>query len=82
MSRAKLYKYIEFIAFALCFAGIPLAMVITGYYYTWIQNRSIFEKNLFIQDLNHLLINKSFGISYLIIGLIKRQEGEKIRRKR
>ena len=46
MSRAKLYKYIEFIAFALCFAGIPLAMVITGYYYTWIQNRSIFEKNL------------------------------------
>ena len=46
MSRAKLYDYIKFIAFVLCFAGIPLAIVITGYYYTWIQNISIFEKNL------------------------------------
>lgn len=46
MSRAKIYDYIKFIAFVLCFAGIPLTLVITGYYYTWIQNKSIFEKSL------------------------------------
>lgn len=46
MNKTKLYDYIKFIAFVVCFAGIPFAIVITGYYYTWIQNKSIFEKNL------------------------------------
>ncbi|MBQ2592794.1 MAG: SpoIIE family protein phosphatase [Candidatus Riflebacteria bacterium] len=46
MSKAKLYNYIKFLAFVLCFAGIPLAMTITGYYHTWVQNRNIFEKNI------------------------------------
>ena len=46
MSRAKLYDYIKFIAFVFCFAGIPLALIIAGYYYTWIHNKRIFEKSL------------------------------------
>ena len=46
MSKVKLYNYIKLIAFVLCFAGIPLAMVITGYYYTYIQNINIFKKNI------------------------------------
>ena len=46
MNKTKLYDYLKFIVFVVCFAGIPFAIVITGYYYTWIQNKSIFEKNI------------------------------------
>ncbi len=46
MNMEKLYKYIKFIAFVLCFAGIPLALVIAGFYYTLNQNKSIFEKSV------------------------------------
>ncbi|MBP5470406.1 MAG: hypothetical protein J6Z11_14305, partial [Candidatus Riflebacteria bacterium] len=53
MNRAKLIDYLKLIAFVLCFAGIPLAMVIAGYYYTLIKNNNIYEKSVFREISNY-----------------------------
>ena len=46
MNKKKYSDYIKFIAFILCFVGIPLGMAFTGYYYTFQSNKSILEKKL------------------------------------
>ena len=45
MNNADLRKRLNFYAFILCFAVIPLIVVLGGYYYTQSQNRELFLKS-------------------------------------
>lgn len=46
MNKKQIQNYFKFIAFMFCFAGIPLFMVIFGYFYTKKQNVEILIKNV------------------------------------
>lgn len=71
MNKNKYSDYIKFIAFILCFVGIPLGMAFTGYYYTFQSNKSILEKklsneiNAFYTKLEPFADQQKFWISIL-----------------
>lgn len=46
MKNIKGLDFIKLIIFIFCFAGIPLFMVLTGYYYSLLQNKNIYIKDL------------------------------------
>ena len=45
-NKKKILDFIKLTAFILCFAGIPLIILLVGYYYTWHQNKNYLIKNL------------------------------------
>ena len=45
-NKKKILDFIKLTAFIFCFAGIPLIILIVGYYYTWNQNKNYSIKNL------------------------------------
>ena len=46
MNKQRFYDLLKFVAFVICFAGIPLGMMIFGYFHTKNVNRENFVKNL------------------------------------
>lgn len=46
MNKQRFYDLLKFVTFVICFAGIPLGMMIFGYFHTKNVNRENFVKNL------------------------------------
>ena len=69
-NKKKILDFIKLTAFIFCFAGIPLIILIVGYYYTWNQNKNYSIKNLSYKASAILFpysqIRKNSGTIYLI----------------
>ena len=46
MNRNKVYDVFKLLAFIFCFAGIPFIMIMTGYFYTRYENKTLMLNKL------------------------------------